>query len=152
MSELQKWCPNYTEVCTLAEAGGCLYTVSRVTPRVSPPLGAQFLCRHQTSLGENPALTQGIGFPTDLPTTWEGWPKATRHENACLLRAEKPRLPLPLPTKTLIKYQETGGTVTHTLQVLHSLQWHEPSKDERAPGSRSHPGLPLLHTHATWCC
>ena len=38
-----------------------------------------------------------------------------------LSRERKPRLPLPLPTKTLIKFQETGGTVTHTLQVLHSL-------------------------------
>ena len=37
----------------------------------------------------------------------------------------KCRLPLPLPTKTFIEFQETGWTVTHTLQVLHSLQWHQ---------------------------
>ena len=24
MSKLQKWCPNYIQVCTLAEPGGCL--------------------------------------------------------------------------------------------------------------------------------
>ena len=28
---------------------------------------------------------EGIGFPTYLPTTGEGWPKAMRHEHACLL-------------------------------------------------------------------
>ena len=27
MSKLQKWYPNYTQVCTLAKPGGCLYTV-----------------------------------------------------------------------------------------------------------------------------
>ena len=32
-------------------------SVPRGTPRVSPPLGAQFLCWHQTSLGEYPAIT-----------------------------------------------------------------------------------------------
>ena len=53
----------------------------------------------------------------------------------------KPRLPLPLPTKTLIKFQETSGTVTHTLQVLHSLQWHQPSKDERALRPKPSPWL-----------
>ena len=31
--------------------------------------------------------------------------------------------------------------MTHTLQVLHSLQWHQPSKDERALGSS-----PTTHT------
>ena len=58
MSKLQKSCPYYTQVCTLAEPGGCLYTVPRGTPWVSPLLGAHFLCWHQTSLGEYPALTQ----------------------------------------------------------------------------------------------
>ena len=55
MSKLQKWCPNYTQVCTLAEPGGSLYTVPRGAPRVSPPVGAQLLCWHQTSLGEIPS-------------------------------------------------------------------------------------------------
>ena len=89
MSKLQKWCPNYTQVCTLAKPGGCLYTVPWGTPQVSPPLGAQYLCWHRTSLGEHPALTQVICLPTYLPTTEEGWPKATRHENACLLHGHK---------------------------------------------------------------
>ena len=62
MSKLQKCCTNYTQVCTLAESGGCLYTVPRGTPRVSPPLGAQFLCWHQISLGEYPALTRRYWF------------------------------------------------------------------------------------------
>ena len=57
MSKLQKWCANYTQVCTLAAPGGCLYMVPRGTPRVFLPLGARFLCWHQTSLGEYPALT-----------------------------------------------------------------------------------------------
>ena len=62
MSKLQKWCPNYTKVCTLAEPGGCLYTVPRGTPRVPQPLGAQFLCWHQSYLGEYPALTPRYWF------------------------------------------------------------------------------------------
>ena len=31
--------------------------------------------------------------------------------------------------------------MTHTLQVLHSLWWHQPSKDERALRSKSSPWL-----------
>ena len=62
MIKLQRWCPNYTQVCTLAQPGGCLYTVPQGTPRVSPPLGAQFLFWHQTSLGEYPALTPRYCF------------------------------------------------------------------------------------------
>ena len=64
-----------------------------------------------------------------------------RHENACLLQWQKPGQPLPLPTKTLIKSQETGRTVTHRLQVLHSLQWHQPSKDERVLKPKPSPWL-----------
>ena len=33
MSKLQKWCPNYTQVCTVAKPGGCLYTVPQGTPQ-----------------------------------------------------------------------------------------------------------------------
>ena len=71
MSKLQKWCPNYTQVCTLAKPGRCLYTVPGVTPRVSPPLGAQLLCWHQTSLGEYPALTPRYWFAY-LPAYYRG--------------------------------------------------------------------------------
>ena len=60
MSKLHKWCPNCTQVCTLAKPGGCLSTVPWGTPQVSPPLGAQFLCWHQTSMGEY-CLLQGRG-------------------------------------------------------------------------------------------
>ena len=66
MSKLQKWGLDYTQVGTLAIPGGCLYTVLWGTPQVSPPLGAQFLCWHQTSLGEYPALTPRYWFY--LPT------------------------------------------------------------------------------------
>ena len=71
MSKLQKRCPNYTQVCTLAETGGCRYTVSRGTPRVSPPVGAQFLCWHQTSLGEYPAITPRY-WSSYLPAYYSG--------------------------------------------------------------------------------
>ena len=71
MSKLQKWCPNYTQVCTLAEPGGCLNTVPQRTLGVSPPLGAQFLCWHQTSLGENPSLTPRYWF-FYLPAYYRG--------------------------------------------------------------------------------
>ena len=71
MSKLQKWCPNYTQVCAFAKPGGCLYTVPRCTPRVSPPLGAQFLCWHHTSLGEYPALTPRYCF-SYLPAYYRG--------------------------------------------------------------------------------
>ena len=85
MSRLQKWCPNYTQVCTLAEPGRCLYTVPRGTPQVSRPLGAQCLGWHQTSLAEYPALTPRYWF-FYLPAYCRGGPrKAMRHENACFL-------------------------------------------------------------------
>ena len=71
MSKRQKWCPNYTQVCTLAEPGGCLYTVPLGTPRVSPPLGAPVLCWHQTALGEYPALTPRYWF-SYLPAYYRG--------------------------------------------------------------------------------
>ena len=69
-------------------------------------------------------------MPTYLPTTGEWWPKVTRHENAGLLDGQNLDYHCHCPTKTLIKFQETGGTVTHSLQVLHSLHWHHPSKGE----------------------
>ena len=31
--------------------------------------------------------------------------------------------------------------MTHTLQVLHALQWHQPSKDERAVRPKPSPWL-----------
>ena len=71
MSKLQKWCPIYTQVCTLVQTGECLYTVPRGKPRVSPPPGAQFLFWHQTSLGEYPALTPRCSF-SYLPAYYRG--------------------------------------------------------------------------------
>ena len=132
MSKLQKCCPNYTQVCTLAESGGCLYTVPRSTPRVSLPLGAQFLFSHQNSLGEYPALTPRYWFSYLPAYCRRGVAKSYEAEKRLFATRPKPRLPLPLPTKTLIRLQETGGTVTHTVQVLHSLQLQQRSKDERA--------------------
>ena len=66
MSKLQKRCPNYTQVCT-----GCLYMVPRGTPRVSPLRGAQYLCWHQTSLGEYPAITPRYSY-SYLPAYYRG--------------------------------------------------------------------------------
>ena len=71
MSKLQKSCPNCTQVCTLAEPGGCLYTVPWGMPQVFLPLGAQFLCWHQTSLGEYPALMPRYCFAY-LPAYYRG--------------------------------------------------------------------------------
>ena len=62
MSKLQKWCPSSTQVCTLAEPGGCLYTLRWGTHHISLALGAQFLRWHQTALGEYPALTRRYWF------------------------------------------------------------------------------------------
>ena len=71
MSKLQKWCPNYTQVCTLAKSGGRLYTVPWGTPQVSPPQGAQFLCSHQTFLKEYPLLTPRYWFAY-IPAYYRG--------------------------------------------------------------------------------
>ena len=64
-----------------------------------------------------------------------------RHENAYLLRDHNLDYHCHCPPKPRITFQETGGTVTHTLQVLHSLQWHQPSKDERALRPKPSPWL-----------
>ena len=56
-----------------------------------------------------------------------------RHENACLLCGQNLGYHCHCPPKTLLKFQETGRTVTHTLQVLHTLLtllWTQPSKDD----------------------
>ena len=87
-----------------------------------------------------------------LPTCLLQGGVATRHENACLLNGQDLDHHCCCPPKTLMKFQETGGTVTHPLHVLHSLQWHQPSKGEPALCSSPHPGLSLLDCHATWCC
>ena len=52
-------------------------------------------------------------LPTYLPTTWEEWPKATRHENACLLDGQNLDYHCHCPPQTLKNFTETGGTVTH---------------------------------------
>ena len=141
MSKLQKWCPNYTQVCTLAEPGGCLTRAMGYAPGLSAPrcpisvLAPQFL-------GGIPSITPRYWFL--LPACiLQGGGAAKSYEALKRLFATwpKPRLPLPLPTKTLIKFQETGRTGTHTLQVLHSLYWHQPSKDERALRPKPSPWL-----------
>ena len=71
MSKEQKWGPNYTQVCTLTKPRGCLYRVPWGTPQVFPPLGAQFLCWHKTSLGEYLALTPRYWFAY-LPAYYRG--------------------------------------------------------------------------------
>ena len=37
MSKLQKWCPNYTQVCKLAKPGGCLTGATGYAPDLSAP-------------------------------------------------------------------------------------------------------------------
>ena len=54
-----------------------------------------------------------------------------RLENRLFAMWPKPRLPLPVPTQNPCKNcKETGGTVTHALQVLHTLLCTQPSKDD----------------------
>ena len=80
-----------------------------------------------------------------LPAKREGWPKAMRHENACLLSGQNLDYHSHCPPKGPIKFQETSGTVTHALQVLHTLLWHQPLKNERALlYCGPHRGLPTL--------
>ena len=73
-----------------------------------------------------------------LPTAGEGWPKAMRHENACLLCGQNLGYHCHYPPKTLLKFLEAGGTVTHALQVLHTLLWTQPSKDDIIQAFHSH--------------
>ena len=120
-------------------------------PRLSAPRCPIFVLAPNI-LGRIPSANAKIlVLSTHLPNTGEGWPKATRHENTCLLGGQSVDHHCRCPPKTLKKFHETGGTVTHSLQVLHSLQWHQPLKAERTqPCSSPHPGIPHLHSHATW--
>ena len=85
MSKLLKWCPNYTQVCTLAEPGGYLtgatgYALGLSAPRCPISVLAQNV------LGGIPRdNAKVLVFPTCLPTTAEWWPKPMRLGNACLL-------------------------------------------------------------------
>ena len=60
--------------------------VPRGTPRVSPPLCAQFLCWRKT-LGEYPVHMTRYCFAY-LPTTGEGWPKAMRQKTPVCYRGQ----------------------------------------------------------------
>ena len=69
-----------------------------------------------------------------LPTSGDGWLTATRHDNACLLSSRTLDYHCQCPPKSLIKNQETGETVTHSLLVLLVLlvtTVAPASKDER---------------------
>ena len=110
MSKLQKLCANSTGICTLAQPSGCLYTMPPGTPQVSPPLGTQFLCCDQRSLWGIPsANAKVLVLPTYLPTTGEGWQKATRHEKACLLDGQNLDYHCHCPPKTLVKFRKQAG-------------------------------------------
>ena len=86
MSKLQKRCPNYTHVCTLATPSRCLHTVPWGTPQDLSAPRCKISVPQPNMLGGIPsAKAKLLVWPTYLPTTGEGWPKATRHENACLL-------------------------------------------------------------------
>ena len=54
----------------------------------------------------------GAGGGGVVPTTEEGWPKAMRLENACLLCGQNLGYHCHCPPKTVLKFQETGGVVT----------------------------------------
>ena len=98
----------------------------RGTPRVSPPLCAQFLCWRKT-LGEYPECQSRYCFPY-LPVYYrEGWPKAMKacKTPVCYV-AKNTNLTHCHSAPTQLKLQEKGGTVTRPLQVLHTLQWHHP--------------------------
>ena len=71
--------------------------------------------------GISSANTKVLVLPIYLPTTGEGWPKARRHENAYLLGGQNLTTTATVHRKTLKTFQETGGTGTHSLQVLHTL-------------------------------
>ena len=123
-------------------------------PHVFPFPGAQFLCWHQRNFGQIPSPNAKVlVLCIYLPTKGDGWPKAMRHENACLLSGQSMYYCCHCPSKGLRTFYEIGGPVTHTLQVLHTLLWQQPSKNERAlPYSRPHPCLPHLNSHAMWWC
>ena len=53
-----------------------------------------------------------------------------RLENACLLCGQNLGYHCHCPPKTLFKFEERDKTVTHILQVPHTLLWTHPSKDE----------------------
>ena len=64
MSKLQKWCPNYTQVCTLAEPGGCLTGAKGYAPGLSAPKRPVSVMA-QNLLGNTQHVSAGIVF---LPT------------------------------------------------------------------------------------
>ena len=88
MTELQKWCPKYTQVCTLVEPGGCYTGATGYALGLSAP-GCPISVLTPNIIGGIPSDNAKVFvFPTCLPTTGEGWPKAMRHENVCLLRGQ----------------------------------------------------------------
>ena len=172
MSKLQKWSPNYTQVSWGSSPWTSCEHLSSSLYLSLHPCQNRWMSLHG-AVGYAPGLS-APRCPTSVlaPNILGEIPSANAKVLVCLpscllqgrggqklrgikrlfARRSKPRLPLPLPTENPDKISGNGGTVTHSLQVLHSLQWHPPSKGERAPCSSPHPGLPHLHSHATWGC
>ena len=118
MSKLQKWCPNHTQVCTLAEPGRCRTGATGYAPGLSAPR-CPFSVLAPKVLGETPSENAKVlVFPTCLPTTGEGWQKAMRHESACLLRGQNLDYHCHCPQNP-DKISGNRRAVTNILQVLH---------------------------------
>ena len=54
-------------------------------------------------------------------TKTKGCPKAMTERKQLFDKLPNPTPPRPCPLKTGIKYQETSGTVTHSVQGLHTV-------------------------------
>ena len=130
--------------------------VPRGTPRVSPPLGAQLLCWHQTFLGEYPAITPRYCF-SYLPAYYRGGVAksygALKHLFATL---PKPRLPLPLPTKNNDKnsgnWRDSDKHTTGPTEAVWGASPIPAGLPVGAPRIRNFPGLipSLMTSQSLW--
>ena len=116
-------------------------------PGLSSPRGPISVLAPNIPGGIPGANAKVLVLPIYLPITGEGWPKATRHENDCLLDRQNMDYHCHCPPKKPDKFQKTGSTVTHSLQVVYSLLWNQPSKAERTRLCSSPLHAYHSHTH-----
>ena len=95
MSKLQKWCPTYTQACTLAEPGGRLTGATGYAPGLCAPMCPISVLAPDFLRGIPSDNAKILVFPTCLPTTGEGWPKdltfrGLRFDFSCTRRSSAP--------------------------------------------------------------
>ena len=124
----------------------------RGTPRVSPPLSAQFLCWRKT-FGGIPSVLIQVLFSLPICLLQGGVAKSYEGlKTPFCYDGQKLAYPLPLPTNPAKIAGNGWDSDTRTTGPTHPTVAPSWWASATATGSSPHSGLPLLHSRSTgWC-